>query len=353
MACSIQCQLVVLCFLMMVCVVFIVGILMCPLCVKLPDFISTYDHWEWDPPLNLSATAPENQLVNLTEFDYLIRSDACRGDDDVFLVILVHSAPGNEVERVAIRQTWGYATATYGVEVKTAFLLADPGNARVQRQLEGENKRYHDIVQGNFIDSYKNLTYKLIMGMKWASTYCSRAKYILKADDDVFVDVFAIITLLRSTYRDHNSLILCNLWKGMEVVRDKKSKWYLSEAEFPESVFKPYCSGWALVLSMNVARAFSLVSVNVTYLSIDDVMIGILADKLNMRFTRLNKYFAMNSNEIGRWLINRKLVKPPYIITPYNRNSVFLQNIWRKCEAYYLNLKRPFSKLFKLKTISW
>ena len=29
-----------------------------------------------------------------------------------------------------------------------------------------------DIVQGTFLDTYKNLTYKSVMGQHWVSTYC-------------------------------------------------------------------------------------------------------------------------------------------------------------------------------------
>ena len=40
-----------------------------------------------------------------------------------------------------------------------------------------------------FQDIYYNLTLKTVMGLKWSSIYCSQAKYVMKTDDDIFVNV--------------------------------------------------------------------------------------------------------------------------------------------------------------------
>ena len=40
-----------------------------------------------------------------------------------------------------------------------------------------------------FQDIYYNLTLKTVMGLKWTSIYCNQAKYIMKTDDDIFVNV--------------------------------------------------------------------------------------------------------------------------------------------------------------------
>ena len=40
-----------------------------------------------------------------------------------------------------------------------------------------------------FQDSYHNLTLKTVMGLKWMSIFCPHAKFILKTDDDIYVNV--------------------------------------------------------------------------------------------------------------------------------------------------------------------
>ena len=49
----------------------------------------------------------------------------------------------------------------------------------------------------NFIDSYGNLTLKTMMGLKWASRYCWRAKFVYKVDDDMFVNVENLLKYLQ------------------------------------------------------------------------------------------------------------------------------------------------------------
>ena len=34
-----------------------------------------------------------------------------------------------------------------------------------------------------------NLTLKSVMGLKWSAIFCPQAKFVLKTDDDIFVNV--------------------------------------------------------------------------------------------------------------------------------------------------------------------
>ena len=58
-----------------------------------------------------------------------------------------------------------------------------------------ENTDYGDIVQGNFVDSYHNLSYKATMGNLWVSHFCKQAEFVVKTDDDMFIDLFEVIQL--------------------------------------------------------------------------------------------------------------------------------------------------------------
>ena len=53
-----------------------------------------------------------------------------------------------------------------------------------------------DLVQENFVDSYRNLTLKTLMAIRWASTYCSNANFVLKIDDDVLVNPSPLLEYL-------------------------------------------------------------------------------------------------------------------------------------------------------------
>ena len=49
-----------------------------------------------------------------------------------------------------------------------------------QHIMEEEHKLYGDIVQGSFIENYKNLTLKGIMGLKWVSQHCQEVAFTIK-----------------------------------------------------------------------------------------------------------------------------------------------------------------------------
>ena len=52
-------------------------------------------------------------------------------------------------------------------------------------EIEKEAKTEGDLVQGDFMDSYHNLSYKNVMGKLWASTFCPQAEFVVKSDDDM------------------------------------------------------------------------------------------------------------------------------------------------------------------------
>jgi len=57
-----------------------------------------------------------------------------------------------------------------------------------ENSVKEESKNHADIVQVDVIDSYANLTLKSVALLHWVHTHCSDADYILKMDDDVFVN---------------------------------------------------------------------------------------------------------------------------------------------------------------------
>jgi len=60
-----------------------------------------------------------------------------------------------------------------------------------------EFSQHRDLVQGNFTDSYKNMTLKAVLGLRWMSEYCSHAPFAVKTDDDTFLNIFEIVPLMK------------------------------------------------------------------------------------------------------------------------------------------------------------
>ena len=74
------------------------------------------------------------------------------------------------------------------------FCTGSTLDENIQRSLEVESQEYGDLVQGDFLDNYYNLSYKGIMGNLWVAEFCSQAEFLVKTDDDMFVDMYEVKT---------------------------------------------------------------------------------------------------------------------------------------------------------------
>lgn len=169
------------------------------------------------------------------------------------MVVLVFSYIEYEKERNIIRETWG-KTKLFDKdgEVKIVFLLASTPSREVQARLEKESKEYQDIVQGNFVDSYRNLAYKNLMGIQWVLEFCPQAKFVVKTDDDIFLDLFEI-NFLVSKYKmsaqfNEGKFLLCPVLQDNDIKKDSGNKWFVQESDIDtfklkNSTFPNFCTG--------------------------------------------------------------------------------------------------------------
>ncbi|KAJ8982668.1 hypothetical protein NQ317_017658 [Molorchus minor] len=134
-------------------------------------------------PIHSLALTDYNELIDLN-FSFTIINLVCN-DSSPLLLVLVHSSPNNFEKRRTIRETWGKNSDS----VKVLFMIGSVASSYLQRDLENENDMYNDFVQGSFLDTYRNITYKHVMIFKYVIYHCPQAKYILKTDDDVFVNI--------------------------------------------------------------------------------------------------------------------------------------------------------------------
>ena len=167
----------------------------------------------------------QDKIVNNHNFEYILnpKFDVCgNGSDNVFLLIYVHSSPENYKRRIAIRETW--AKRSIFDDIRIVFML---GKGMKTKRIDDqgiitlESNTYNDIVQENFQDSYRNLTFKGIMAMKWIAEYCNHTEFILKTDDDIITNTFKLLRYLKSLSK-HNiyntNSVICSVWDTMHVI---------------------------------------------------------------------------------------------------------------------------------------
>ena len=253
---------------------------------------------EVEPPID-DLEIVQDHIVNRHDFNYVLNPEyeICKSDD-LFLLVYVHTAPANFKRRLSIRETW--AKRSMFRDMRIVFMMGSTNDNKVNGLLKLEYGLYKDIVQEDFIDAYKNLTYKGIMAMKWISEYCSNSRYILKVDDDIIANPFILLRHLDSLLK-HNIVkkktIMCLVWVGMVVMRDKNSKWYLSKDEFKKDQYDKYCSGSAYILSGDLPQAMYNTSWYIKFFWVDDYyMTGMLARGVNVTYEFFNSLYIISSN---------------------------------------------------------
>ncbi len=127
--------------------------------------------------------------LKTTESMKIDKPNACDTDlgASLDLLVIVTSAVDHSEARNAIRKTWGKFAIERGAYL--LFLIGNTVDEELQHKIDAEDAQFEDILQGRYIDNYFNLTLKTISMMKWISEKCNKVKYVLKVDDDMFINM--------------------------------------------------------------------------------------------------------------------------------------------------------------------
>ncbi|XP_052266574.1 beta-1,3-galactosyltransferase 1-like [Dreissena polymorpha] len=232
------------------------------------------------------------------DFEYYIQNDhicdTSSMHENIDLLILVTTVHKNGFVREALRTTWLSCTKNNTANVRHVFLLGKTFDNRLQESVMRENDIHHDIVQEMFIDTYQNLTYKTIMGFKWASTKCSNAHFVMKTDDDMWVNVPALVKLLSGTDLENylQTGLTGNCRAKESPIRNKNFKWYASLLSYPDVSYPPFCSGTGYLTSIKVASEIYHVSPNVPFFHLEDIYVALCARRLGLSVKKTVGFYA-------------------------------------------------------------
>ena len=192
------------------------------------------------PPAGL----PEIVCNNCSYVNYPIRlTPQC---SPVFLLILVVSRTANRKQRDLIRTTW--AQQSKSQEVGTIFILGR-NHIAADSVILHESEKYHDIVQFDFLDTYKNLTIKTVSALKWAKYNCPSVRYILKTDDDTFNNIPGILKFIHSAHLTNSMSGRCFTHA---LQRKNSSRYYIPQSVYPYTYLPVYCSGSGYIIPRHV-----------------------------------------------------------------------------------------------------
>lgn len=204
------------------------------------------------------------------------------------LVIVVCSAVGHFEQRAAMRDTWARDAAAR--KSRTFFLIGlpddTPSGRVLQERVANESARYSDIIQAAFRDSYRNLTLKSVFLLKWAYMHCSSTRFVMKTDDDVFVNVNNLLRFLRTqsgSERRTRPFLVGNIFRGQGTARELVHRNYLPRWVFPSDKLPPYVSGTAYVMSRDAVRPLFTEALVTPFLYVEDLFVtGVVAHKVGV-----------------------------------------------------------------------
>lgn len=148
-----------------------------------------------------------------------------------------------------------------GLDSQAMFGLNKAERA-VQRVLGREHGRYGDLIQCKARDTYTNLTLKSIAALEWTRQYCPWAKYLLKTDDDMFIDIRRLLRFIDKVETEEITKSGVNIPRSLEQV--EQSEFYSMDADgfetpsasdfdidLPPTIWGRLAHGWRPIRQQN------------------------------------------------------------------------------------------------------
>ena len=145
-------------------------------------------------------------LTNTPNVHHVLRRPQlpCRHETRILFGLKTEPSKRGRVRRAAIRETWGNIAHYSHYPAQVVFLLGITAENQLEHQLEDND----DLLVGDFVDTFHNLTYKDSLFFTWMKHECPSATYAFKGDDDIFVNPFELEKLvLRENERQGRNLL--------------------------------------------------------------------------------------------------------------------------------------------------
>ncbi|XP_067664977.1 beta-1,3-galactosyltransferase 5-like [Haliotis asinina] len=241
-----------------------------------------------------SHFVPREKKITPLNFKFMIPGESvCSGVEGPTLLVMVMSLPDNVAQRQAIRDTWGRIASghswpgeTINGTMKVVFLFGNTGNKKHNQLLRHESRHNEDIVQCDFRESYVHLTYKVLMGYRWAEKFCPHTKFIMKVDEDTFFNVPYVFSLFKK--QKWNNTIYGPFFETDTVSRVKKFR--VEPAAYAPPFYPPHVKGNLYFMPSELAFKISKVAEYMPYVNIEDAYItGVLAKIFDARHVGVDK----------------------------------------------------------------
>ncbi|KAF7260301.1 hypothetical protein EG68_02320 [Paragonimus skrjabini miyazakii] len=155
------------------------------------------------------------------------------------------------------------------------------------RKLLHESAVHHDLLIGNFNDTYYNLTLKLMLTFRWTAAFCKhQASVYLFLDDDYSLVPSSVIRLIRKIPFTVRPYLNGGTAAPDRIVRHPSEssswgdRWSVSANELPWTRYPSYSSGAAYILGSELVIDAAIAMAFTRYYRLDDAYLGFVWNKL-------------------------------------------------------------------------
>ncbi|CAG7871401.1 unnamed protein product [Brassica rapa] len=200
-------------------------------------------------------------------------------DEQVDMFIGILSAGNHFAERMAVRKSWMQHKLVKSSKVVARFFVALHTRKEVNVELKKEAEFFGDIVIVPYMDSYDLVVLKTVAICEYGAHQLA-AKYIMKCDDDTFVQVDAVLSEAQRTPAN-KSLYIGNINYYHKPLR--QGKWAVTYEEWPEEDYPPYANGPGYILSNDISRFIvkEFEKHKLRMFKMEDVSVGMWVEQFN------------------------------------------------------------------------
>ena len=244
-----------------------------------------------------------------------------RHPSQIDLLLMIPTSANATAERTAIRNSYASVSKNNTANVRHVFLFGLNENESQIKMIRKESALHQDVVLIDMLDSYDNLTLKVVSGLKWSIMFCPNARYVIKVDTDTWLNTRTITDMITCDTLHLDSAIGGSLISRVRPIRDKDHKWYESKARYPYTRYPDYCSGVGYIIPMDVVRGIARVSHAIPLLRMEDVYIGACAKVLGIPVKQLPGFC--------NWRATGDPCKLNYYVTSHHISPGEMLTAWR------------------------
>ncbi|ODM96713.1 Beta-1,3-galactosyltransferase 5 [Orchesella cincta] len=232
------------------------------------------------------------------------------GGAGLYLLFIVISSPDNVARRDVLRTTFHEMRQDWETQFfnnssinmgsgnttklfQMLFFVGQTAENGISDGLRSEWERHGDVIVDDMQESYLNLTVKTLRMLKWALHNCAEANYLVKMDDDVYLNVPKLLTYLSTN--GSPLLVAGHRYNEVKVDRDPTSKWYTPPGLWHREKFPVFVAGFCYIMGMKAAAQMFAESRHVPLFHLEDVFLsGIVGtERLNLELSQFGEIITM------------------------------------------------------------